>query len=247
MNDRILVDGEYRTPDECRAFFARQRLDDHQQRVLALIEGDVVVDVGCYTGFFVAEATRRYPGKTISGIDYFDDNIRLARLLEPDLAARFQRMSVYRTEFADDSIDCITMMDVIEHLEGCAAAVKELNRVIKPGGHLIVTTPNPFSWHQMMLFFAFEMRNSLYALFGRRRRMVTQIYFANVEWNRHIYAWTPDTLLTLLVVNGFEYVEHHYQRGRNVIERAFLGLFPFLGLTQILKVRKVAHAPAMVI
>lgn len=245
--ERFLVDGEYRSADECRLLFANQRLDDHQRKTLELIEGDTVVDVGCYTGFFVSEASKRFPDKTIVGLDYFDDNIRLARMLHPELGARLRRMSVYRTEFGDDSIDCITMQDVIEHLEGAAAAVKEINRILKPGGFLIVTTPNPFFWRQMLLFFAFEMRNALLHLFGRRRRMVTQIYFANVEWNRHIYAWTPDTLLTLLVVNGFSYVDHHYDRGRTMMERAFLSLFPFLGATQILKVRKTARAPLDII
>jgi 2-polyprenyl-3-methyl-5-hydroxy-6-metoxy-1,4-benzoquinol methylase len=245
--ERFLVDGEYRSAEECRVLFAKQRLDDHQRRAMDLIEGNIVVDVGCYTGFFVSEASKRYPDKTISGIDYFDDNIRLARMLHPDLRERLRRVSVYRTGFDDESVDCVTMQDVIEHLEGAAAAVKEINRILKPGGFLVVTTPNPFFWRQMLLFFAFEMRNSVLRLFGRRRRMVTQIYFANVEWNRHIYAWTPDTLLTLLVVNGFDYVEHHYERGRSVLERGLLSLFPFLGGTQILKVRKTARAPAEII
>lgn len=242
--ERFLVDGAYRTADECRRMFSRQRLDHHQQVALDLIEGNTVVDVGCYTGFFVAEATRRHPGKTILGIDYFADNIRLARMLHPELGARLQEMSVYAMRFGDASIDCVTMQDVIEHLEGAASAVKEVNRVLRPGGVLIVTTPNPYFWRQMLMFALFELRNSMFALFGRKRRMATQIYFANVEWNRHIYAWTPDTLLTLLVVNGFEYVDHRYERGNGWLERALIAPFPFLGATQILKVRKIAPARA---
>ena len=61
----------------------------------------------------------------------------------------------------------------------------------------------------------------------------------------------PFTILTLglflLVVNGFDYVEHPYERGRSVLERGLLSLFPFLGGTQILKVRKTARAPAEII
>jgi 2-polyprenyl-3-methyl-5-hydroxy-6-metoxy-1,4-benzoquinol methylase len=241
--DRILIDGAYLTPAECRAHFATYRFSDHHLQVLDLIEGDTIVDAGCYVGFFVAEATRRFPEKTIIGIDYFPDNLRAAHLLFPELQASLRQMSVYALEFADDSIDCITFLDVIEHLEGAAAAVKEINRVLKPGGVLIVATPNPFFWRQMGMFFLFELRNSLYAAIGRKRRMVTQIFAANVEWNRHVYNWTPDTLLTLLVGNGFAYGEHRYERGRGIFERAFLRLFPFLGGTQIFKVRKTGPAP----
>ena len=61
-------------------------------------------------------------------------------------------------------------------------------------------------------------------------------------------AWTPQTLLALLVSNGFEYVEHCYETGvRDRLRRWFLTALPFFGPTQILKVRKVAPAsPALV-
>ncbi len=239
----ILIDGKGLSAEECRAYFAGYRFSDHHHQVLDLIEGESVVDIGCYTGFLVAEAKRRYPDKTIIGIDYFPDNIRAAHLVFPARAGDLRQMSVYGLEFAEGSIDCVTFLDVIEHLEGAAAAVKEINRVLKPGGVLLVATPNPFYWRQMGMFFLFELRNSIYAALGRKRRMVTQVFYANVEWNRHVYNWTPDTLLTLLVGNGFAYVEHRYERGNGAVERAFLRLFPFLGGTQIFKVRKVAPAP----
>jgi SAM-dependent methyltransferase len=242
MSERMLIDGKALTSEECRAHFAGYRFSDHHRQVLDLIEGETVVDVGCYTGFLVAEAKRRFPRKTVIGIDYFPDNIRAAHVLFPDIAGDLRQMSVYRLDFADDSIDCITFLDVIEHLEGAAAAVKEINRVLKNGGVLLVATPNPFYWRQMGMFFLFELRNSAYAALGRKRRMVTQVFHANVEWNRHVYNWTPDTLLTLLAGNGFAYVEHHYERGNGFLERLFLRLFPFLGATQIFKVRKVAPA-----
>jgi SAM-dependent methyltransferase len=243
MSDRLLIDGKHLTADECRAHFAGYRFSDHHRQTLDLNEGERVVDIGCYTGFLVAEAKRRYPRKTIIGIDYFPDNIRAAHILFPEIADDLREMSVYRLDFAENSIDCVTLLDVIEHLEGAAAAVKEINRVLKMGGVLIVATPNPFYWRQMGMFFLFELRNSLYAAIGRKRRMVTQVFYANVEWNRHVYNWTPDTLLTLLVGNGFAYVEHRYERGNGWIERAFLRLFPFLGGTQLFKVRKIGAAP----
>ncbi len=242
----ILVDGEYRSEDACRAFFAHQKLHDHQRQAMEWIEGSYVVDIGCYTGFFVVEAQRRHPEKTILGIDYFRDNIRLARLLRPEFGDRFCEMSAYKLDFADDSVDCFTIQDVIEHLEGAAVAVKEMNRALKPGGCVVVTTPNPFHWRQMLTFFQFEARNMLYRVLGKRARMATQIYYGNVEWNRHIYCWTPDTLLTLFVVNGFAYVDHGYDRGAGFFERLLLRLVPFLGGVQILKVRKVSRAPVAI-
>ena len=50
-------------------------LSDRNIKVLERIEGDTIVDVGCYTGLFVREASLRFPDKTVIGVDYFEDNI----------------------------------------------------------------------------------------------------------------------------------------------------------------------------
>jgi 2-polyprenyl-3-methyl-5-hydroxy-6-metoxy-1,4-benzoquinol methylase len=240
--ERFLVDGKSLTAEECRAAFASEGLADRQIKVMQRLEGQAIVDIGCYSGAFVGAVPRRFPDKQVLGIDYFADNIRIAHLLHPEMTDRFRRMSAYALEFVDDSTDCVTLQEVIEHLEGAASAIKEINRILKPGGVLVISAPNPFFWRQMLMFFALEIRNSVARRLGRGTRMATQIYFANVEWNRHIYAWTPDTLMTLLAVNGFEYVDHCYERSGNPVERAFLRFFPFLGPTQILKVRKTTRA-----
>lgn len=245
MNDAqtYLVDGKHLTADECRALFRDGQLGDRQLRVLQQIEGDTIVDIGCYTGGFVHEAARRFPDKTITGVDYFDDNIRVAHLLYPEMRDRFRLMSAYDLELADASVDCVTMQEVIEHLEGAAQAIKEVNRVLKPGGALIISVPNPFFWRHMAGFFRFELYNRLRQFSGRPKALGTEIFYENIEWNRHVHAWTPQTLLTLLSVNGFAYVDHAYENGMpSRLERWFLSVFPFLGPTQIVKVRKIAVA-----
>ena len=44
--------------------------------------------------------------------------------------------------YSDNSFDLVVMTEVIEHLENHRAAISELARVIRPGGRLILTTPN---------------------------------------------------------------------------------------------------------
>jgi SAM-dependent methyltransferase len=49
--------------------------------------------------------------------------------------------------FADASFDLVTCLDVVEHLDDDIAAFEEMRRVLRPGGHLLVTVPaNPFLW-----------------------------------------------------------------------------------------------------
>ncbi len=106
--------------------------------------------------------------KTTTAPDYFSDNVRLARILNPDIRECFRQMSAYQLEFADNSVVCVTLLDVIEHLEGAAVAVKEINRALRTGGSLIISTPSPMYWRQMFLFF-FEWRNfTIGYVVGRR-------------------------------------------------------------------------------
>src|ERR1700738_1535217 len=93
-----LVDGKQLSADQCLALFGAMPLFDRQIKVLERIEGDTIIDIGCYTGAFVREASRRFPDKTVIGVDYFEDNIRIAHLLYPDIRDRFQQMSIYRLE-----------------------------------------------------------------------------------------------------------------------------------------------------
>ena len=234
----FFVDGRHISAEECRRLFAAGMLEDRQKRCLALVEGETIVDIGCYSGTFTDAVACRLPGSQVTGIDYDPENLRIARFLYPE--RNFVRSSVYELTLGDESIDCITFQEVIEHLEGAAKAIKEINRVLKPGGTLILTTPHPYYWRDMAVFFFREIANS----FRRTRQLNTAIYFKEVEWNRHIYCWTPTTLLTLLVMNGFQYVTHQYSADAgNAFARLALRVLPFLGPVQIIKVRKTAKAP----
>jgi SAM-dependent methyltransferase len=239
-----LVDGDRLSEEQCRLRFAAVPLHDRQARVMERIEGDTIVDIGCHSGGFVREASRRHPARTIIGVDCSPDNIRIAQLISPQLAGRFRTMSAYRLDFAEASVDCVTMQEVLEHLEGAASAIKEANRVLKPGGVLIVSVPNPYYAWRIAVFIGREIANAWRRRRGLAPRLGTEVMSAHVDWDRHVHGWTPQTLLTLLTVNGFDYVEHCYENpAPNRFRRLVLTVLPFLGPTLILKVRKSAAAP----
>ena len=68
------------------------------------------------------------------------------------------------------------------------------------------------------------------------------IFFENIEWNRHICAWTPITLNTLLISNGFEYVDHSFYCS-SLMQR----LFPEMGEGLAFLVRKRKAAPTTLV
>src|SRR5207247_1029846 len=49
--------------------------------------------------------------------------------------------------FGDGSFDLVTALDVVEHLDDDVAALREMGRVLRPGGRVLVTVPaHRFLW-----------------------------------------------------------------------------------------------------
>jgi 2-polyprenyl-3-methyl-5-hydroxy-6-metoxy-1,4-benzoquinol methylase len=98
----------------------------------------VVVDVGCGIGRFRAFAA-----------DLIQDYIGVDVVRHPGLPAEaaFACAHLDRDPIpvADSSADIVAAIETIEHLENPRAFVRELARILKPGGWLVVTTPNQLS------------------------------------------------------------------------------------------------------
>jgi ubiquinone/menaquinone biosynthesis C-methylase UbiE len=73
--------------------------------------------------------------------------------------------------FGDNSFDCIVSFQVIEHIQDDVAYLKEIHRVLKPGGFALITTPNrPLSlsrnpWH-IREYTAVELTNLAKGIFS---------------------------------------------------------------------------------
>jgi len=55
----------------------------------------------------------------------------------------FMSGDIFKLPFSDNSIDIIISSEVVEHLPDPVPAIREMARVLKPGGYAMVTTPNP--------------------------------------------------------------------------------------------------------
>jgi 2-polyprenyl-3-methyl-5-hydroxy-6-metoxy-1,4-benzoquinol methylase len=107
---------------------------------LPYIKHKKVLDIGCWTGQFEMLAASH--AKEIWGIDPGVEAIKMAKKLIPK--ANFKTGNALDLKFKNKYFDTVTLMDVIEHIpkgteEKC---IKEINRVLKPNGHLIISTPH---------------------------------------------------------------------------------------------------------
>ncbi len=97
-----------------------------------------ILDIGCGTGKNL-EMLAAF-GQTW-GIDASAEALRFCRRRRlPHVSVQ----SAIKTNFADQSFDLVTMLDVLEHIDE-RRALKEAYRILKPGGKILITVPS-YSW-----------------------------------------------------------------------------------------------------
>jgi SAM-dependent methyltransferase len=167
-----------------------------------------ILDYGCGTGAFLHEMQET--GWQTSG-------------LEPDIHARELARKLngadifpaeYIHSFPDNHFDVITLWHVLEHVHRLHPTLKQLSRILKPGGKIFIAVPN------------YTCADA-------------QIYGANwAAWDvpRHLYHFSPMSMKKLLPLHGFNLTAVHpmwfdsfyismlsekYRSGHNHLLRAF--------------------------
>jgi len=87
--------------------------------------------------------TLLYPGADVTNVDR--DGTFASSPPNQGPRMRFVCADATSLPFPDASVDAVTMFDVLEHIPDDTAAIAEAWRVLKPGGELLITTPNE-SW-----------------------------------------------------------------------------------------------------
>lgn len=127
--------------------------------VLALA-GDVagldVLDVGCASGALSAQLHRR--GARVVGLDASRALVRIAAQRHPDVRFHCADLAEPLDFLADGSFDLVTASLVMHYLEDWGPALRELRRVLRPGGVLVMSTHHPESWHWLDLPDYFAVR-----------------------------------------------------------------------------------------
>ncbi len=111
---------------------------------LALPPGSQVLEIGCGAGFMAVALAQR--GFRVQAIDSVESMVELARqhAKEADLADRLSVAlgDIYALAFADESFDLVLAIGVLPWIGRIEPAMREMARVTKPGGGVILTTAN---------------------------------------------------------------------------------------------------------
>ena len=94
-----------------------------------------IVDLGCGTGAML-KYLRSFG--SVRGLDADEHAVEFCRARGEQ---RVELLESDRLPLADDSVDLVTALDVLEHIEDDRGALAEIRRVLRPGGTLLATVP----------------------------------------------------------------------------------------------------------
>jgi SAM-dependent methyltransferase len=170
-------------------FVSRRELVVAMIQDLCLPAAADIVDVGCGTG---ATAEALLPFGSVTGVDISPVGLRCCQ--RRGLKRLMQGMAE-ALPLASDSVDVIVATDILEHLDDDLAALDEFRRVLRPGGHAVITVPAYqvlWSEHDEAL-----MHRRRY-LAGQLRQRITAVGFDTVKMSYALALLLPLALTRLL-------------------------------------------------
>jgi len=227
------LDGEERTPRLKKAI--RFLSENKVQRVL---------DIGCGDGGLALYIKEQCSLKEIFGIDVSPKAVRLAK--QNGVRSFVVDVDNYKFPFPNDYFDGVFCGEIIEHLFDPDHMLKEIKRVLAPGGVCVITTPNLSSWfNRFALLFGYQpyyMDVSLDHYVGKLKTFQSHSHFGG----GHIRVFTYRALKQLLQIHNFEILEASGACGYNAEDYSFvLGMIeqlmsyiPSLSSTNVFLVRK---------
>ena len=153
-----------------------------------------MLDIGCGNGVFSSEARRR-TGCALHGVDGSNYALQQAKSRGFESLSLVSDFNVDPLPFEPEQFDFCLCKDLLEHLLRPEFVLREIHRVLRPGGNLLVHVPNHFPLEGRIRFL-FHNNIDTYNYFPESKR-----------WDfPHIRFFTHESFTELLELNGFRIV-----------------------------------------
>lgn len=161
---------------------------------LELKTGDQILDLGCGNGYYSYLLSKLPLRLKITGVDNHINAILDAKRFVGEKHVKFVIGDAEKLPFPKNFFNKLVMSEVIEHVKDDVRVLEEARRVLKPGGILVLTTPNkdyPFLWDPVNWFlehfFNFHIKSG---------------FFAGI-WNQHLRLYKAREIKKRMEKSGF--------------------------------------------
>lgn len=172
----------------------RKNLKKRMKFYEKMIKGNIL-DVGCGEGDFSLHIAQIAGAKQIDGIDLSQTAINkcIKRAKENNISKKikFKTGSITDLPFKDNVFDSIFAFEIVEHIVDTEKMFSELNRVLKKGGYLGITTVD----------------------FNLLKRIIISLFYFETYFDPttpHIRFFTKNTLRKMLEKNGFKLIQYKW-------------------------------------
>jgi 2-polyprenyl-3-methyl-5-hydroxy-6-metoxy-1,4-benzoquinol methylase len=144
------VVGSFAWTDELTEVHEEEAGDDHyidrasrrhaaDQLARYVAPGGTIMDIGCSSGFFLSLLRQRFPDCLIMGADCVRGPLEQLSSVMPGIP--LLQFNLAACPLPDRSFDGLALLNVLEHIEDDVAAVRHLQRILKPGGIAVIEVP----------------------------------------------------------------------------------------------------------
>ncbi len=139
--DACLLRNKIEFDEESTKWFSA--IDENDGRVQAILtflgdlRGKKVIDVGCGKGRFLKVLKHQHPEAQYYGLDVSEKMIKHC-----PSGVEFQVGNMLNMKYPDNYFDCVYSVETIEHAMNIEAAIREMARVLKPNGKIIIIDKN---------------------------------------------------------------------------------------------------------
>lgn len=202
--------GQQKSKDETivflRDFYNNIDNDLHarEKEVLKCIDKPIdrnnkLLDFGCGWGYISQKAAEQ--GWDVTGIDISKNEIAISQLAQEIFSTAHNKVNFTNkdiTSFEEGEFDTVVSIQVIEHVHNPGTYLSKINRVLRPGGRLIISIPNVITFN--------SFTGHLYRSFENGLRKISDTILEKYDkTNHHIQAWDAMHFTRLVSSVGFKF------------------------------------------